>query len=138
MIDTHVERDTEITDITGPYLSTEMDELAVMFLHGALAYLITFIDPDLYHKYIVDDSNRKPILYVKLPKALYGYIRTSLIFYEKLTQEQKSMGFILNPYDPCLANKMVNGQKLTLLWHLDDLKLSHYDDKEVTKVNKRL
>jgi hypothetical protein len=43
-------------------------------------------------------------------------------------------GFTLNPYDPCVANKMVNEKQFTITWHVDDLKLSHMDDKEVTKM----
>jgi hypothetical protein len=34
-------------------------------------------------------------------------------------------GFEANPYDPCVMNKTVEGQKLTVAWHVDDLKVSH-------------
>ena len=34
-------------------------------------------------------------------------------------------GFELHPYDPCVANKMIDGKQLTLTWHVDDLKASH-------------
>jgi hypothetical protein len=40
-------------------------------------------------------------------------------------------GFELNPYDPCVANKMVNGQQLTVSWHVDNLKASHKDPKVI-------
>jgi hypothetical protein len=43
-------------------------------------------------------------------------------------------GFTLNPYDPCVANKMVNGKQFTITWHVDDLKLSYVDAEEVTKM----
>jgi hypothetical protein len=46
----------------------------------------------------------------------------------------EASGFTLNRYDPCVANKMVNGKQFTITWHVDDLKLSHVDDKEVTKM----
>ena len=39
----------------------------------------------------------------------------------------------MNPYDPCVANKMVNGKQFTVVWHVDDLKVSHADSNEVTK-----
>ena len=38
-------------------------------------------------------------------------------------------GFELNPYDPCVANKMVNGEQLTVCWQVDDLTSSHIDPK---------
>jgi hypothetical protein len=37
------------------------------------------------------------------------------------------MGFVVNPYDPCIANKIVDRHKLTLRWHVDDLMISHID-----------
>ena len=40
-----------------------------------------------------------------------------------------SYSFELNPYDPCVVNKMVNGEQLTICWHVDDLKSSHIDPK---------
>jgi hypothetical protein len=71
---------------------------------------------------------------VKLQKALYGCLRSALLFYEKLVGDLKSQGFELNPYDPCVANKIINGHHLTLAWHVDDIKMSHKDPKEVSKV----
>jgi hypothetical protein len=35
------------------------------------------------------------------------------------------MGFVLNPYDSCVANKMINGKQCTICWFVDDLKVSH-------------
>ena len=32
-----------------------------------------------------------------------------------------------NPYDECVVNKTVKGAISTVLWHVDDLKLSHVD-----------
>jgi hypothetical protein len=37
------------------------------------------------------------------------------------------MGFVVNPYDPCIANKIVDGHQLTLQWHVDNLMISHID-----------
>ena len=33
----------------------------------------------------------------------------------------------MNPYDWCMANKMVNGKQLAVVWHVDDLKASHQE-----------
>ena len=73
------------------------------------------------------------MLYVKLLKALYGCLKSALLFYKKLAEDLKSQEFIINPYDPCVANKQVNGHQLTVVWHVDDLKISHVDKNEVTK-----
>ena len=44
----------------------------------------------------------------------------------------EAYGFTINPYDPCVANKMVNEKQLDVMWHVDDLKISHVDSKVVT------
>ena len=46
----------------------------------------------------------------------------------------QSIGFTLNPYDPCVANKTVEGKQLTVVWHVDDIKVSHRDHKVVTRM----
>ena len=32
---------------------------------------------------------------------------------------------MLNEYDLCVANKEINGSQFTIVWHVDDSKLSH-------------
>ena len=73
------------------------------------------------------------MLYVRLSKALYGLLQSALLFYRKLRSELEDHGFTVNPYDPCVANKMINGEQMTVTWHVDDLKISHMDSNEVTK-----
>ncbi len=72
-------------------------------------------DPKLYRKYLVDKKGKK-VLYLGLQKALYGIMKSALLFYQKLVLELKSMGFVVNPYDPCIANKIMDGHQM-----------SHYD-----------
>ena len=35
------------------------------------------------------------------------------------------IGFKINPYDLCVANKIIDGQQMTICYHVDDCKLSH-------------
>ena len=44
------------------------------------------------------------------------------------------MGFVLNPYDPCIANKEIDGSQCTILWYVDDTKISHKDEGIVRKL----
>ena len=78
------------------------------------------------------------MLYVKLNKALYGMLRSALLFYNKLVSELKELGFVLNPYDPCVANREINGSQQTVTWHVDDLKVSHLDPAVNTQLIKTL
>ena len=96
-----------------------------MLLRGKLTELMVKIDPGLYRKYVTMSARGQPMLFVKLNKALYGLLRSVLLFYNKLVGELEGMGFMLNPYDPCVANRDIEGSQQTVTWHVDDLRVSH-------------
>jgi hypothetical protein len=60
----------------------------------------------------------KETIYLQLKKSL-------LLFWQDLSGRLKKRGYILNPYDACVASKWVEESQLTLVWHVDDLKVSH-------------
>jgi hypothetical protein len=41
--------------------------------------------------------------------------------------------FVINPYNPCVANAAIGGLQMTITWHVDDLKISHVDHFQVAK-----
>jgi len=133
VVDAHEERDVACYDIPGAFLHTDSDEDITMILKGRLAELMVQVAPNLYRKYISVDRKGTVILYVKMQKAMYGLLRSALLFYKKLVSELENKGFKLNPYDPCVANKTVAGTQMTVCWHVDDLKVSHINPIEVTK-----
>ena len=63
----------------------------------------------MYQEYATYSANGVPMLYVRLSKALYGMLRAALLFYKRLRSTLENMGFEVNPYDPCVANIMVDG-----------------------------
>ena len=60
----------------------------------------------IYRKYVLTSAKGEPILYVKLNKALYGLLKSALLFYKNLVGELEDMGFELDPYEPCVANRI--------------------------------
>jgi hypothetical protein len=133
-IEAYKGREVAVVDIPGAYLSADMDEEKIMLLRGRLAELMVKTAPNIYGKYITVDVRNQPVLYVKLQKALYGCIRSALLFYLKFVGGIESQGFALNPYDPCVANKVINGKQFTVVWHVDDIKILHADEKEVSRL----
>ena len=74
-------------------------------------------------------------MYVKLKKALYGILQAAMLFWKTLTAKLLSMGFVVNPYDECVAaNKVIGGRQCTILWHMDDIKVSHVDSQVLSEV----
>jgi hypothetical protein len=127
LIEAQEERDVACFDIPGAFLHAETDEHVIMVLRGQLAELMVLVEPMLYRKYVTVDSKGQKVLYVKMHKALYGMLRSALLFYRKLVGDLENDGFQINPYDPCVANRIVRGKQQTVIWHVDDLKASHVD-----------
>jgi len=97
-----------------------------------LVDIVCEICPGLYDNFVVyERKQEQKVLYVRMLKALYRMIIASILYYKKFRKDIESIGFEVNPFDICVANRMVNGKQHTITWHIDDFKSSHV----VTKVN---
>ena len=67
-------------------------------------------------------------------QAIYGCIESALLWYNFYSTTLENEGFKINPYDRCVANKIINGKQCTIAWYVDDNKISHVDENVVTKV----
>ncbi len=117
----------------GAFLHANNDDYVIMKMVGMLADLMIKTNPILYRQYTVLEKGRS-ILYLRLQKALYRMMKSALLFYKNLVAELQDMGFEINPYDPCIANKMVKGSQMTIRWHVDDLTISHLKQEEIMQV----
>ena len=63
---------------------------------------------EVVHMKYIRIENGEVILYVQLFKVLCGCLKIALLFYKRLVSDLESVGFELNPYDPCAANKKIN------------------------------
>ena len=98
-----------------------------MAIRGKTAELLVRLNPELLGPYAWYTKKGVPMLYVQIKKVLYDVLRAALLFYCKLGADLEDMGFEVSSYDPCVANKILNGSQCTVVWHVDDLKVSHKD-----------
>ena len=130
-IEAHEGRDVAIVDIPNAFVQTpHVGETVYMKIRGELANILVQTCPKLYKRYLVTEGG-SPVIYLEIEKALYGMLESSLLFYKKLSKDLREQGFEVNPYDPCVANKMIEGKQMTVTWHVDDLKISHESAKVV-------
>ena len=61
-------------------------------------------------------------------------INSYLMLYIKLVGGLIRAGFRINMYDPCMMKTILGGDHIMVLFHMDDLKVSHKIDKAITKV----
>jgi Reverse transcriptase (RNA-dependent DNA polymerase). len=79
-------------------------------------------------------KHKKATLYVRLKKALYGCVKSALLWYELYSSTLKEMGFEINPYDQCVANATIDGNQCTICWYVDDNMVTHVDPAVVSRV----
>ena len=61
-------------------------------------------------------------------------LKYTLLFYLKLVGDLTREGLKINQYNPCVMKKIVGGEQTTVVFHMDDLKVSHKINKDITKV----
>jgi hypothetical protein len=103
-------------------------EKIIMKIRGSLVDILTEICPGVYDAHVIYEGKHK-VLYVKMLMALYGMLIASILYYKKFRKDIELVGFEVNPYDICVANRTVNGKQHTVTWHVDDLKSTHEDPK---------
>jgi hypothetical protein len=129
VIEVAEERDVATCDIPNAFIQTEVQEVdkdgnrIIMKICSVLVDLLVKVVPD-YEEFVVQEGSRK-VLYLHVKKAIYGMLELALLFCKKLSRDLVKYGFDVNPYDPCVANKVCNKSQLTVSWHVDDLKISH-------------
>jgi len=132
MIDTFERRDVATANVVGAYLNAEMLDFVLLCLTGETVNIMCRVNPR-YTSFVVIEGGQK-VLYLHLLKALYGCMQSALLWYDLFSTTLQKMGFELNPYDLCIANKMVDGKQCTVAWYVDDNKISHISPAVVTEV----
>ena len=132
-IDAKEKRHVKTADVPNAFLHAKMKETdkdgarIIMKIRGPLVDILVQMNPLKYSKFVIQEGKHK-VLYVQILRALYGMLQSALLYYKRFRKDIEAEGFKVNNYDPCVANKMVNGKQLTLTWHVDDIKMSHQDE----------
>ena len=97
LIDAHEGRDVATADVAGAYLKAYMDELVIMKFTGESVDILCKMNPQ--HETFVVIENGIKTLYVRLIRAIYGCVKSALLWYDLFSTTLTDMGFKLNPYD---------------------------------------
>jgi hypothetical protein len=90
-----------VIDILNTFVQTRVEDkkdMAIIKLRGVLLDILVKLAPNVYKLYATMDKKGVKQLLVQCQNALYG---------SKLTKSLMEIGFKFNPYDPCVANKMI-------------------------------
>jgi len=104
-------------DIASAYLNADMTGPSVyMRFDREMSTILVQLEPELT-EFVTDNG----CLIVKLDKALYGCVQSAGLWYEKVKSELESLGYVMNPLDPCVFNLERDGHRTTLGIHVDDI-----------------
>ena len=67
-----------------------------------------------YTKYIAIEKGEK-VLHTRLTNALYRCMQSAMLWYVTFKGYLEGMNFKINPYNPCVANNMIDGKQYTIL-----------------------
>ena len=107
------------SDVPGAYLHAELMETIIMRLPkscGSMWLNILEIPESEWNLWM-----RNGYVHVRLKKALYGLVQSSLLWYENISLTLVNMGFESCINDPCLFHRDIDGDKYYIALYVDDL-----------------
>ena len=110
VIDAKQNRDVMTLDIPNAFVQTKIpegEEKIIMKIRGALVDILCEIAPEVYESYVLQEGKDK-VIYVHMLQALYGMLVASILYYKQFRSDIESIGYKINPYDVCVANKTVS------------------------------
>ncbi len=117
-----------IVDIPNTFIQTVVEDdkdKVVMRIRGHMVDILVKIAPKVYGPYMLTNKQGRKQLLVECLNAIYRTMVESLLYYRKFTRSLKNQGYTMNPYNPCVWNKIVEKKQIMICFHVDDCKVSH-------------
>jgi Reverse transcriptase (RNA-dependent DNA polymerase) len=127
-----------VGDVGTGYLNARMplddpDKILHMRIEATVATIIVRQDQS-FKEYIAHDGS----LIVRLEKAIFGCIESARLWYTEISSTLHACGFVTNPRDPCVHNKMVGKDQFTIIVYVDDLKMTCRNKEAVLDMERTL
>ena len=87
--------------------------MATINLRGVLEDILCEVS-SVYKVDVTKDKRGAKQLLLHFQNALYGTMVASLLYYSKFTKSLTSIGFEINRYDPCVANKVIDSSQMAI------------------------
>ena len=101
-------------DQPGEFFHVGNNKDVIVVQNGRLAEVMVLTVPQIYRYYVIHKKGCL-IQYVQLQKAINGVLKSVLLVYKKLLDDMEKIELKLNSYDPCKANKMVDGHQMMIV-----------------------
>jgi hypothetical protein len=134
IIDARKGRNVAVVDILNAFIQTKVDdakECVIIRITGVIVDWLAKVAPKVYASYVAMNSKGINSLLIECYNVIYGTMVAGLLYYRKFSRSLKNRGFTVNPYDPCVWNRVIIGKRMTICFHVNDCKISHLDPKVV-------
>jgi hypothetical protein len=141
LVDAQENRDVTIVNSPNAFIQMVVEnneDKVVMKIRGHMVDVLMKVAPRVYGPYVSTDKQGRKQLLVECLNAIYGMMVASLLYYPKFTRSLKNQGYVMNPYDPCVWNKMIKKKQITICFHVGDCKVSHKSARVIDKAIKWL
>ena len=140
LIDAYKVRDVGTYDVPGAFLQAGLvlrpnNERALMRLVGESVGIMYKVNPE-YMKNVVCEKGKK-VLYLSVLQAVYGCIKSALLWHELFAGTLQKIGYRIKFHDKCVVNRVINGKQYMITWYVNDKK-SHVDKNVGTRDMERV
>ena len=98
--------------------------MAIINIRSILVDMLLDITPGVYELYVTMERKWIKKLIDQFMNNIYGTIIATLIYYWNFCKTLKLNKLKINPYDHCVSNKILSGLQKSILFYVDDCKLS--------------
>jgi hypothetical protein len=122
------DQDISMINIPNSFVQTvvkDEEHHVVIHVRGPLVDILVSIALDVYGPYLSTNKAGQKVLLVQCLNAVYKTMEAALFYYKKFEKSLIKQRYKINPYNGCMANKVVKGKQVTICFHIDDCKISH-------------
>ncbi len=123
IVDAHEGREVAVVDILNAFIQTKVDDTkdcVIIRITGVIVDWLVKVAPKVYASYVATNSKAVNSLLIECYNAVYGTMVADLLYYRKFSSSLKNRGFTVNPYDPCVWNRVIVGKQMTICFHVND------------------
>jgi hypothetical protein len=127
IVEAHEGRDVMTIDIPNAFIQTRVEDpqhRVLVKIKGYLAELLLEFAPEVYGDYAYVDKKGILVIIAECWNAIYGTMIAGLLYYIKFCGTLDRLGFLANPYEACVHNRIAAGKQQTVCFHVDDVKSS--------------
>jgi hypothetical protein len=117
MINAFEDEDITVINISNAFVQTVIEDeenRVIVRIRGLLVDILVSIAPDVYGLYVSTNKVGQKVLLVQCLNAVYGTMVAALLYYKKFVKSLTKQGYKINPYNGCMANKVVKGKQVTI------------------------